>query len=338
MMSNDDDKIIPFPRLKQTLTEKGTFALQNEQYKEALETFNQLLSIDPKHAQANLGKAICLVELGDMQEAATICEMMLNEAIGDYFEVLQVYVSILIQLEQYQEVVDLLEAVVAEEKLPASLAEFFYQLLTFCRKMVDSKKDTRIILSSEEVQQFNDFLHSEKLEKQMLAVEKLTRNLNNEALQVLKTYLKIDKNDPILKSIIIRNLAEEKIDDLIEVHKFSERMFMNPTEVEDPFEHPVTIRVTETLSEVIENENPTLYELSIQLWTNVVLIYYPYPLPAYDPRVIAAVIHFESSKLNGLPTTEEEICSLYEVQSQQMKNCKSDIATVNPHSFPTFRT
>lgn len=272
MMSNDDDKIIPFPRLKQTLTEKGTFALQNEQYKEALETFNQLLSTDPKHAQSNLGKAICLVELGDMQEAATICEMMLNEAIGDYFEVLQVYVSILIQLEQYQEVVDLLEAVVAEEKLPASLAEFFYQLLTFCRKMVDSKKDTRIILSSEEVQQFNDFLHSEKLEKQMLAVEKLTRNLNNEALQVLKTYLKIDKNDPILKSIIIRNLAEEKIDDLIEVHKFSERMFMNPTEVEDPFEHPVTIRVTETLSEVIENENPTLYELSIQLWTNVVLI------------------------------------------------------------------
>lgn len=336
MMKSDDDKIIQFPRLKQTLAEKGTLALQNHQHEEALEAFNQLLSIDSKHAQANLGKAICYVELGHMQEAADVCEMMLNEAIGDYFEVLQVYVSILIQLEQYKEVVDLLEAVVQEEKLPASLAEFFYQILTFCRKMVDAEKDTRVTLSHEEVQHFSQLLHSDQLEKQMLAIEKLTRNPNGVMLEELKKYLKTDKNDPVLKSIAIRNLAEENVDETVEVHKFSKQMLFNPTEAQDPFEHPVAKKVSETLSELIESENPTLYDLSIQLWTNVVMSLYPFPLPPYDHQVIAAAIHYESSKLNGLSTTEEEICNLYNVQLQQLNNCLSHITKIVTGSFLSF--
>lgn len=54
-----------------------------------------------------------------------------------YFTVLQVYMTILIQLKKYEEVKSTIEAVLEENQLPAESAEQFYKLLDFSRKMTD---------------------------------------------------------------------------------------------------------------------------------------------------------------------------------------------------------
>lgn len=319
--------VIQFPNLKKTLAEKGTLALKNKEHEQALTYFDQLLSVEPEHAQANIGKAICLVELGNLQDAADVCEVMLNEAIGDYFEVLQIYVSILMQLEQYNTALELLEAVLQEEKLPPSQAEFFYQILSFCRKMV-SEGNEKNVLSHEEIDHYTNLLHSEHMEKQMIAIKNLTKKPNEHMLNALKKYLRDEKNDPLLKSVIIKNLAEEKINEPFEVHKFSQRALINPAYVQDVFADPLAQSVNEMLSDVIENKNPTLYEMSLQLWTHVLMSLYPIPLPLFERNVLAAAIHYESSRLNGLTEEIEEICTLYSVNLEDVKNCIVELAKI----------
>ncbi len=139
-----DDNVILFPGLVAKLVEKGMASLKEKKYYDALTYFKQSTDLEPKHPQARYGLVITNIELRQLEEAKKHCESMLNEGIGDYYDVLQVYVSLLVQLGDYQEVVDLLEVVIAEEKLPPKMAESFFHLLEFSRQMTGNENDEDI--------------------------------------------------------------------------------------------------------------------------------------------------------------------------------------------------
>ncbi len=83
---------------------------------------------------------------------------MLNEGYGHYFTVLQVYMTILIQLKQYEEVKSTIEAVLEENQSPAESAEQFYRSLEFSRKMTDPDQQDE---AWEE--EYEDILDAEKV-------------------------------------------------------------------------------------------------------------------------------------------------------------------------------
>lgn len=57
------------------------------------------MKYDDTESDLHLGMAICFLELGELEEAKSVCEKMLKEGYGHYFTVLQVYMTILIQLK-----------------------------------------------------------------------------------------------------------------------------------------------------------------------------------------------------------------------------------------------
>lgn len=97
-----NSKIIPFPNVKERLVHKGMGALKEKNYHEALRLFSEAKRYDDEESDIYLGMAICLLEIGELEEAKGICEKMLKEGHGHYFTVLQVYMTILIQLRQYE--------------------------------------------------------------------------------------------------------------------------------------------------------------------------------------------------------------------------------------------
>ncbi|MCG0041127.1 tetratricopeptide repeat protein, partial [Escherichia coli] len=82
------------------------------------ELFSEAMTSDDTESDLHLGMAICFLELGELEEAASVCEKMLKEGYGHYFTVLQVYMTILIQLKKYEEVKSTIEAVLEENQLP----------------------------------------------------------------------------------------------------------------------------------------------------------------------------------------------------------------------------
>lgn len=111
--------------------EKAVDALKQKQHVRALELFEQLADIDEQNPQAAYGLAVCYVELGRYTEAVELTKKMMEEGIGDYFDVLKLHITVLIQLRQYREVVALVRAVLEESDVPTDLRQHLMQLAAF---------------------------------------------------------------------------------------------------------------------------------------------------------------------------------------------------------------
>ena len=90
-MKKNEHKIIPFPHLSELLMKKGMEAMEGKNYKEAYRYFDQGIQMEPNHEDINLGLALSLVELGRYQEAKEIVKRMMDQGIGDYFHVINIY-------------------------------------------------------------------------------------------------------------------------------------------------------------------------------------------------------------------------------------------------------
>lgn len=181
-------KIIPFPHLKDRLVEKGMSSLKEKKYQEALELFSEAMKYDDTESDLHLGMAICFLELGELEEAESVCEKMLKEGYGHYFTVLQVYMTILIQLKKYEEVKSTIEAVLEENQLPAESAEQFYKLLDFSRKMTDPDREDEAW-----AEEYEDTIDTEKVlaspEEQMNLIHSLKDRNVAKYTGLLKTIL-----------------------------------------------------------------------------------------------------------------------------------------------------
>lgn len=325
-----ENNIILFPKLKETLTQKGMTALENQNYQEALKHFNQLLDVEPKHPQANLGKIICLIQQNRFQDAAEICEFMLDEQMTNMQEVIQVYVSVLIQLEQYKKAADLLKKTLNQENLPNIVRNYYEQMLQFCNQMISVKKET---ISQGEIEHYVSLLNGNSFEKQMIAAKELTKHPNEKVLDQLNQFLKDETNDPVVKTIIIQELVKEKVNATLEIQKFSKRMIINPTFIQSLENNLIIDEVKNKLSEVIESKNPTLYEFSIHMLSNLVLALFPFPLPEYEPQTIAAAIHIESAKTAGYEISIESISSIYNSNEADIKTCLNELNNIINFNF-----
>lgn len=277
---SDNDNVILFPGLIQKLAEKGMAALKEKKYYDALTYFNQSTELDPEHAQARYGLVITNIELNRLDEAKKYCESMLREGIGDYYEVLQVYVSLLIQLSAYNEVVDLLEVVIQEDKLPAEMAETFYQLLDFSRNMTEENESVITDAPMDEQSflpppaELLTELKEGNPDEQWGAIQQLSYHKLEDVEDAYRNFLESPYQHPVLKSYILQLLKEMESTGTFVVHKFGED-FTIELHTEDLFHETFGVKVIERLEEELADDNPTLFDIVQQVWWHYLFALYP---------------------------------------------------------------
>src|SRR5699024_862880 len=117
---------------------------------------------------AHYGWVVSLFEAGEVTQAKGHCERMLSEGIGEYYEILDIYLKVLFQLEEYDQVAELIEVVLQESQVPPERAEAFYRMFERCRHLTndkDGKNDLTAFqksLSDEELTAYKNFLRSEE--------------------------------------------------------------------------------------------------------------------------------------------------------------------------------
>ncbi|MFG6493969.1 hypothetical protein P8610_01295 [Fictibacillus sp. UD] len=305
-MTNDKsnkNKIIRFPNLNGRLLEKGMDSLKNKKYDEALSCFEQLLHSDPMHSQGNLGLVLSLVELGRLHEAKMRCDRMLKEGIGEYYDVLQIYLSILVQLSEYITVVSVIEAVLEEQKIPADKAETFYQLLQFSRKVIEQegvpevKKDPEPTVNpNPDFQALKEMLSSERADSQWIAVQQLKRLGPEMTVPMFESFLVDEKKHPAVKSLILQYLKENQINKTVKVEKYGQTDEIDIAKLPELNEHPFYKEVKTLIQDELEQENPSLLDIALAVWKDYTLALYPFsPKPEnkllwYEASVLAASI------------------------------------------------
>jgi tetratricopeptide (TPR) repeat protein len=303
--------IIPFPNLKERYIDKGMALLKEKKYHQALEMFSEAKNLNEDKAEIHLGMAICFMELGELVEARNICKKMLLEDIGHYFTVLQIYLTILIQLREYHEVQSTIEAVLEENHLPAESAEHFYKLLEFSRKMTQNDVD---IFEDEGVEDQQTLYIEDMLEnttKQLAYIQSLKDRNVMKHFSSLKILLENPKSHPMVKSMILHLMIENEIEKEVTVYKFGESITVIPAKLEDISDLPFTKKVLTKLDDILGNENPTLYEAVKELWIRHLYVLYPLLPQPTDANLWAAALHIVGYEMHGITIDQNEVQEMY---------------------------
>lgn len=329
-----NEKVIYYPGLVKRLIEKGMEALKEKDGETAYNYFLEAEEHDNEHPQVLFGKMLSLVELGRLQEALEHTARLLYEGIGDYFDTLQVHISLLVQLGRYEEVVDLISAVLSEHRVPAHMAESFYQLLYFSRQMVEMNV---LEYENEEhalhVDEAIEMLHSSSLEVQLRAITLLKNNEDEKATKALVTYVQSPCNDLALLSIALRALHEKKYNGHVHIEKNGRKMVVKPSELDDLFKGSFAKKVLAILQKHVEQDNPFLFELARQLCFSHLLAIYPFLPEQEDENLWAGVFHYCAAERLGLEDELEKVINLYALDTEIVHKLKREVEQLEANVF-----
>ncbi|QOY33994.1 tetratricopeptide repeat protein [Anaerobacillus isosaccharinicus] len=328
------ENVVLFPGVVEKLVGKGMEALKEKKFSDALSFFEQALEIDPDHPQGRFGVALSLIEQSRLDEAKAVTEKMLKEDIGSYYDILQVHISLLVQLGQYDDVVAMLEGIMGEEKLPANLAESFYHLLHFSRQMVD---DGPLIDVTEEIQvppeDLVHMLNTGVPEKQWLAIQMLGKLPGQVFFEAITQFLKTEEHDPVLKSMVLQLLKEKNIEEKVEIHKFGKIIIKNVSDLENVFHEKFGKDTLVLVSEHLESENPSLYEMISHVWWHYLFALYPISPEPLNTKLWAAAIHKIGGEMTGMDIDELQIAKQYHVDLEEMLQCSLKIMEIEQGAF-----
>lgn len=298
-------EVIPFPRLPERLLEKAVHALKTKQHQEALQLFQQLTEMEPYNPQASYGLAVCFVELGYYDEAEMLTKEMMEKDIGYYYDVLKLHITVLIQQRKYQSVVDIVEAVLEEGDLSTAQRQNLMQLSEFARRRLVEGPDenTEDDFPRYELEKFSEELRKGNTEQQWSVFQQTQELRTTDVLSLFKPYLMDTTGDPLLKSMMLRELKERGVLEPIEVEKYGEIHSVDLTK--SLFYEAFAEIVHQKIQDVLASENPTLLDQAAGLWGHFILSLFPLPLEPENPNLWAAACYIMIHQIHGqIPSTE----------------------------------
>ena len=326
------DKVIYYPGLVNRLIEKGMDALKEKDGKTAYHYFLEAEQHERDHPKVLFGKMLSLVELGRLQEALNYTARLLDDGIGDYFSLLKIHLSLLIQLGHYDEAAALISTVLSEHRIPAREVESFYQLLHFSRQMADERNDDRGD-DDAPLEEMIRMLEASSLEVQLKAITSLKNYEETKATEALVRYVQSPDKDFALKSIALRALHEKKYDDFVQIEKDGRKMKVKPKELDDLFKGTFATKVLAILQQQVENEQPFLFEFARQICFSHLLAIYPFLPEPEDEIVWAGVFHYCAAERLGLEEELAELLRKYSLDTKTVARLKREVERYETNVF-----
>ncbi|WP_213422815.1 tetratricopeptide repeat protein [Bhargavaea massiliensis] len=130
-------KVIVMPGTFERLMDAGLRAVSEERYDEAAPLIRQALTYEAGNARLLGALTVALYELRDYPEAKEAAIRYLQAGPANYIEAMELYLSVCIQLRDYDEVEDTISALLDEGVIPTDRREKFLYLQGLNRRLMD---------------------------------------------------------------------------------------------------------------------------------------------------------------------------------------------------------
>ena len=283
------ENIVVFPgTIEQLLSQAHAYAEQY-QYNLANEKFEEALQYTPGDEMTLSVYAYSLYEARDFEKAKDICERLLEIGPSMYFEAMELYLTICMQLRQFNQVEKIIESLLEEDVIPEEQLEKFTRLKNLNADIAESKR----LQEEREIVQAsigNDLSTAQFIaktpEEQLMFIHELTlANIRPIAPQ-LKEIIEHEETHPFVKSLILILLVEQEVSIEVEIKKFNRVQKVNPVELELPTKMPHFQVVTALVIEQLEQEPSTL-ELVQSLIAKHAIVTYPFEWLDFDDEDVA---------------------------------------------------
>ncbi len=313
----NQNNIILFPRLKERLFTKGIERLEANHFDEAVQLLRQAHEIDSSDSEINMAFIVALYESANYEEAKNIAEQMLYDGIGDYYEVIDLYLMILIQLHEHERVIYTIETLFEEQHVPYEKKEHWRTLLQLSKKIYGEAKQKEEKNSSESL--LVDQLKEQDLPDQIQKIGKLGDRNIQPYLQALLAILKDESIHPFVKTVVLNVLKEHKIHTPVHVVKFDFSGQFIPKQLTDPHDLPLFQSTKEELTKALDHENPVLLLQLCEMIDRHSLFLFPFELDPFHPALWGAAYRAIGYELYGEEWERMHVAESFGVQQKRVK-------------------
>ncbi|MGN7399860.1 tetratricopeptide repeat protein [Cytobacillus praedii] len=331
-----NDKVILFPDLEKRLLEKGLEKMQQKRFREAVEHLEEAKRLDPENSDIYIGLVLAYFEWGSLQKAKEIAADMLQKGIGEYIQIIDLYLMILVQLHQYDEIVATIEILLEEKEIPTEKYESFTRMLEFSRRMAKEKPEIEYEEAAmEELDKDIDLFAFKTQQEQMnLAAQLAERNIRSYIAEI-NTYLHSEEGSPFFKTMLLNVLIEHEYDKEVLIEKLGRTLSVIPVQLPPVHKQPEIESLLRVLSSQIEHEDPILFENIKSLISRHSFILYPFKLDTYEEKVWAAAYHTLIAEYLGL-SMGEDLVLLYDVKMEELKDALGELKQLEEISSSDF--
>ncbi len=329
------DNVIFFPGLEKRLTDKGLESLENKKYNEAIPLLEEARELDPDNDNILIGLVLAYFEAGAFKKAKALANDMLLKGIGDYFQMVDLYLTVLIQLHEYQEIVTTIEALLDEKEIPPEKHDHFVTILQFSQRMAENRQSETDEEETIPEPQGLDLFSKNNLNDQMLVVAGLAEKNIRPYVEEIADYLKSEIGHPFLKTMLLTLLKEQEIDRELVVRKFELEERVIPSSLPEVRVQPRMIEVKGLLAD-LESDNPVLYESTIGMVERTFFISYPFELEPENPAAWAAAFRIMAQEYLGFEPNNSKIASEYGTAEQEIEKAREQIEGMEEISYPNI--
>lgn len=279
--------------------------IENEKYNEALELLKT-----PKTEFEYFQKIVCLYSLKKLKEAKVECELALDYAEKNYYDIIAIYVTILMELEE-----DDLAIKVLEEELEMPYIPYKYEVQfnasydeLLKKRMANNKVHSAYDLLTDDELKTALLSTSDNNEFIILLSQLETRNIRR-FMDVLEDFLISDKIKQNSKTIILELLKLQDVNKTIKVKNFNNIIEINLSELPNVLEQDCIRLILEKINVCEENNDLNYLNYAQDILFSYVGSIYPILLKEKDVNDIACAISLYVDSLFNIEneTFEEKV-------------------------------
>ncbi|MFJ8458267.1 hypothetical protein ACIQ57_03950 [Lysinibacillus xylanilyticus] len=302
------DNIVVFPGAFQTLIREAHMYAENYQYEEAVASFEKAFSYEDGDELALSAYAYALYELKAYDKVKNVCEQLLAMGTTLYVEVMELYVTVCMQLKEFHQVESLITTLIEENAFPIDQLEKFERLRSLNQevaKNLQKKEDAQRLLEEQEFElsEFSALTPDE----QSIRLHRLMDTNVRQLKTALKAIIECPTIHPFVQSLALILLVEQEVSIEITVSKFNKTMTINPINLVLPNQLPQYGEVKKIIESKLE-QDPSTQEMVQYLMAKHAIVTYPFEWHSFEADDIAyGYIDFVQSMLGKVQEMDYEI-------------------------------
>lgn len=299
--------------------------LELGKYKEALQYLN-----DMDDEMVRYQRLVCLYALKEYDQAykeGIKAKVLAGET---YYDVVGIYVSILKELEKYDEAIDIIVEELSMPYIPYQYETMFnaaYDDLLLAKQEASYDGTVQKIFNEEDI---NNILNRDDCNEELLymAIEQMEGMNIRRVLPAVRQFIATNSKPDFAKSLLIELMIDQEVDEDMTVVKKGISYDINP--IYEPMVLASEARsvIHQTLSQVIEDDNPSLFLMCEQFLDFYLYSIYPKYIDDSDYQNIAAAIHYHLASMQYIDIEMEDIEISYNVDKEDVYDVMKSIQTV----------
>lgn len=302
------NNIVVFPGTVQALLREGHKFAENHQYDKAIANFERAFMYEMGDEFALSAYAFALYELKDYDKAKNVCEQLLAMGTTLYVEVMELYITVCMQLKEYNQVETLITTLLEENVLPNDQIEKFERLKNLNREVSNNlakKEEAQYLIETQEYElsQFCALTPNE----QSMRLQRLMDTNVRQLKVALKAIIECSTVHPFVQSLAVILLVEQEVAIDVTVSKFNQTKTVNPAHLVLPNQLPQYKKIKNIVENKLE-QDPSTLEMVQYLMAKHAIVTYPFEWQPFEAEDVAySYIDFVLSMLGNVQEMDDEI-------------------------------